>query len=130
MNMPAGAKLIFGSVTAVNGSTVTLSTMGRSSSTAPLAAVAPSTLDVTLDASTQYQGGTQADIKMGVRVMGYGTTTADGALEAQSLRIVPAGGPGGPGGGRGGYGGDGRGPGGYGGGQGGGQPPAGDQGGQ
>ena len=132
MNMPAGAKPIFGSITAVNGSVLTLSPAGRNPNSTSTAAIAATTLQVTVDGSTQYQGGVASDLKAGVRVMGYGTTTADGTIEAQSLRIVTmgGGGPGGPGGGRGGYGGGDRGPGGYGDGQGGGQPPAGDQGGR
>lgn len=122
MNIPAGDKMVFGTVASVSGSSLTVTMMNRNSSSTP--ATASSTVNVTLDSGTKYQGGTQSDLKAGVRVAGYGAPNADGSITAVSLQINPM-----FGGGRGGSGGGGRGMmgGGDGGqpGQGGGQPPSG-----
>jgi Domain of unknown function (DUF5666) len=78
-DIPAGAKQFFGQVSAVSGSTITVSGFRGGSS---------QTIDLT--GGTQITGGTGADIVVGTRISGYGTANSDNSINAEQLRIMPA----------------------------------------
>ena len=101
MNLPAGQKRFFGTVTNVVGSTLTVQMqMIRRPSGSPSPATSPGaeqTVTVNLDSSTTYTGGSQADITTNTRVAGVGTSNNDGSLTAINIQInptMPSGSPG------------------------------------
>lgn len=73
-NIPAGAKPIFGQITSVSDTTIAV--QGR-----------VDTLNVMLDGNTKYTGGTKNDLKVAVRIFGYGTANSDRSVTAQQLTI-------------------------------------------
>lgn len=80
-NMPSGSIPIFGQVTAVNGSTLTVQRQSRNGS--------GTTITIDLTSSTQYTGGSQSSIQTGTRIGGYGTTNSDGSINAEQIMINP-----------------------------------------
>lgn len=76
-NLPAGATPIFGQITNVTDNSITVS--GRNGD-----------LNVVLNASTKYTGGTKSDLKANDRVFGYGTSNSDGSITAQQITINPS----------------------------------------
>ena len=98
MNLPGGERPFFGTVTTVNGSTLTLETQmgimmrggqGDDDAKPTITPRAPRTITVTLDSSTKYTGGTQSDITTNTKVAGIAKTNSDGSLTAVSIQINP-----------------------------------------
>ena len=88
-NLPAGEQRFFGTVTTINGNTITLQTqMRRAPSGTPTTTSEP-TRTITLDSSTTYAGGTQSDITVNTRIAGVTKTNTDGSLTAVSVQINP-----------------------------------------
>jgi len=88
--LPAGEKLFFGTVTAVNGSTLTVQMQRPMRPSQP--SITPSisqTQTVTLTSTTTYTGGSQTSIAVNTRIAGMGTTNSDGSITATQVRINP-----------------------------------------
>ena len=79
-NLPNGERPFLGTVTNVNGSTLTIQGQGRMMGNGQ-------TITVDLTANTQYKGGSQSDIKSGSRIAGYGIANSDGSINAQQVMI-------------------------------------------
>ena len=77
-NLPAGSKPFFGSVSAVSGSQITLSSRNNSTTT------------ITISGNTEFDGGTKDQIISGARIAGYGTANSDGSIVATKITINPA----------------------------------------
>lgn len=97
MKLPAGEKPFFGTVTAVNGNTLTVQMTfpGRGfkmhpSVTPTVTPPAPQTLTITLDASTQYKNGAASDITVNTKIAGIGKTNSDGSMTAVMVTINPS----------------------------------------
>jgi hypothetical protein len=82
-NLPQGEQRFFGTVTNVNGSTLTVQMQGR-----PGGAAAKS-ITVTSNGSTTYTGGEETDITTNTRVAGVGQINSDESLTAISVQISP-----------------------------------------
>ena len=95
MHIPQGERPFFGTVTAVTGSTLTVTMqrpmMMRShiSITPSITPPEPKTITVTLASSTTYTGGTQSDITTGTKIAGVGTVNTDGSITAVKVSINP-----------------------------------------
>jgi hypothetical protein len=97
--LPAGERPFYGTVTAVNGSTLTVSLVRglhlgddkrTVNSTVNSTATPPTqTVTIHLDSSTKYTGGTQSDITTNTRIAGFGKSNSDGSLNAVSIIINP-----------------------------------------
>lgn len=87
--LPAGAKRIFGQITSVNGENITV--QGRNGNT----------LNIKLNDSTKYSGGSKTDLAVNTRIAGYGSANSDGSITAEQLMINPTFGGRGPNGGSG-----------------------------
>ena len=81
-NIPAGSQPIFGQVTAISGTQLTIQRQGRNGN-------GGTTVIVNLTGTTQYTGGAQTDIQSGIRIGGYGTLNSDGSINAQQIMINP-----------------------------------------
>jgi len=93
-NLPTGEQRFFGTVTSINGSTLTLrmQVKGRpmgDSKSAPDEQQTPATVNVTLDSSTTYTGGSQSDITTTTRIAGVGKANDDGSVTALQVQINP-----------------------------------------
>ncbi|HSW97342.1 MAG TPA: hypothetical protein VLF89_05960 [Candidatus Saccharimonadales bacterium] len=94
-----GERPFFGTVTAVNGSTITIEMQGfmrmmRSpdDSVTPTITITPAqarTITITVNSSTTYTGGSFADITTGTKIAGIGKTTSDTAITATKISINP-----------------------------------------
>jgi hypothetical protein len=95
IHIPAGDKGFFGTVTAINGSKLTLQTQrgmrGRPNSTNTLSGTPPpaTTVTITLDETTAYTGGAQADIAINTKLAGYGKPNSDESINAIKIQINP-----------------------------------------
>jgi len=78
--LPAGSVAIFGTIGTVTGDTFTITDRSGAVQT------------VTVNAGTQFTGGTQTDLKAGTRVGGVGSTTPDGGITATQIRLGMMGG--------------------------------------
>lgn len=94
MNLPVGQRPFFGTVTAVNGSTLTVQMVlpGRPafnnpSMTPSITPGATQTITVTLDSNTQYTGGSQSDITINSKIAGVGKVNSDGSITATQIRV-------------------------------------------
>lgn len=97
MNLPQGEKPFFGTVTAVNGSTLTVQMMWmmgsgpmhmrRTQTTITPPASKSMTIDLT--SATTYTGGSQSDIVVNMKVAGVGTSNSDGSITAIKVQINP-----------------------------------------
>ena len=85
--LPNGEKPFFGTVTAVNGSALTVQMQWPMRPNQQ--AATPKTLTVTLTSTTTYTGGTQASITTNTKIAGVGTTNSDGSITATQVRINP-----------------------------------------
>lgn len=79
--LPTGTRVFAGTVSAVNGSQLSIS--HPNSTTTP-------TVIVNTTATTSYLGGTFAEITVGTRISGVGDKQADGSYTAVSIRLNPA----------------------------------------
>lgn len=89
--LPQGERPFFGTVTAVNGSTLTVQMRAipvRRNNTTPTP-TSPQTITITLTSATKYTGGSQSNITTNTRIAGIGKTNTDGSLTAIQVRINP-----------------------------------------
>lgn len=92
-----GERPFFGTVTGVNGSTITVEMQrplmmmrqANPSNTPTITPPAPRTVTVTVDSATTYAGGTLTDIKTGIKIAGVGKASSDTAITAVKITINP-----------------------------------------
>lgn len=100
MQLPAGEKPFFGTVTNVSGSTLTVQMGGmmgmmhsmrmkNPTTTVTITPPAPRTVTVDLTTSTTYTGGAQSDIAVNTKIAGIGTSNSDGSITALKVQINP-----------------------------------------
>lgn len=95
MQLPAGERPFFGTVTNVNGSTLTVQMqrgmrpMGPNSNSISPSPTTSQTVTITLTSSTQYSGGSQSDIITNTRIAGIGNANSDGSITAVKIQINP-----------------------------------------
>lgn len=95
-SMINGLRPFFGTVTSVNGSTLTIQMIflarGFLRSTSITPTITPGgtqTLTIDLDNSTTYIGGSQGDITINTKIAGIGKVNSDGSITATQVRIHP-----------------------------------------
>lgn len=97
MQLPNGERPFFGTVTAVNGSTLTVQMMMsmrhfRNPSITPTITITPGatqTTTILLTGSTKYTRGTQSNITVNTKVAGVGTVNSDSSITALQVTINP-----------------------------------------
>lgn len=93
MNWQNGQRPFFGTVTSVNGNTLTVEMrmpmmrFNYPSVTPSITPGATQTVTVKLDSSTKYDGGSQSDIKTNTKIAGIGKLNSDNSITATEIRI-------------------------------------------
>lgn len=96
MNLPSGERPFFGTVTMINGSSLTIQIAFpqrrmwiNPSITPTITPGAVQSLIINLDSNTKYIGGAQSDIKVNTRIAGVGKANSEGSITATQIRINP-----------------------------------------
>ncbi len=94
----SGQRPFFGKVTEVNGSTITVTLVVpqfrmmhplNPSITLTITPPVAKTINILLDDTTRYNGGTQSDIIVNTNIAGIGKLNTDGSITAETVQINP-----------------------------------------